>query len=549
VPDCTFILTDCERCSDPTTCTKCVLGADPPVFLDSDGNTCENCIDEECTSCDEEECNDCNEGWIVNPDDPLDCIPDCDFIDPDCEECSVVGVCDKCTDGTYWDSLLKECVDCDDSFDDCVLCDPNGCNECDTPDYILVGVECLPDCTRIDDQCDECASTSDCTQCLNGFYLTSGERCDPCHDSCETCVEDECLTCKNPDHELVTLDNGDVICDYVCDGIDNCETCDSPSNCVECEDGFMEWENSSGDTICIPICIDDEQWRDPNTHLCIDCDPSCDGCDPETGYCRECDDDYLAGVGEALEATKGYTPFGQVCIPGPCKEGCRVCSFEADFDDGEQVCSLCLDWYEYDAADNDCDEVICDIPAEFANEETLECEDCHENCLGCDGPEDTDCDKCALVDEDGNMAFDLTIYDLIDGVLEEIDHQCVPDCPDLFDEDEEEQLCVPSEPEGNVTVTPPVDPVEGPEINCNVKLQFDLSNVSNMCPEGNSLSYDIILHNNTVYDSSYLIPVIDATNAYVQAFYNGTDENFEMDFTESFDWEGNTDVHLQDAWT
>lgn len=545
IPDCTLYLNECTECSTPHNCTECSEETFPPVFLSSEINDCEQCLDPKCLSCDEDECNQCEEGWEVNPEDELDCIVECQFIDPKCEECSVEGVCDQCEDGTFWNGV--SCENCDSS---CELCDAAGCTECDFPDYLLIDHECVPNCSEIDDECTVCESTSDCTECSIGFYLSNGDRCNECGETCKNCDEDGCTECINPDHVLTTLDNGDVICDYDCSGIGNCEECNSPNSCVQCEDGYIEFLTTGvNDTICIPDCTDGEEWRNPQTYECIACDPSCDQCDPIDGECVECDDDFLSSVGGVIDPGKGYTPSGTVCTPGPCGDGCRVCSFEDNEEGGEQICSQCYEWYELNESTNECEEVICLYPEEFANEATEECEECHENCLGCTGPEDTDCEVCALEDEDGNMAYELTIYEIIDGENVAVDHQCVPDCPDLFEEDDDTQTCIPVEPEGNITITPPPSPVPGPNINCAMALEIVYEEVENLCPQGNSIEIEIKLITDAVFNPVYLTNVIDAANAHAAIFYDGSDEPFVQDFTEVFEWNGVTSHHLQDAWT
>jgi len=144
------------------------------------------------------------------------------------------------------------------------------------------------------------------------------------------------------------------------------------------------------------------------------------------------------------------------------------------------------------------------------------------------------------------MTFSKWIPDPLTGEL--VEH-CVPDCGDMYDENEESGECDPKEPEeGPIVITPPPEPVPEPPITCEQELEFDLTNVTNFCETGNSMSFsvEILPAGSVAYD--YIEAVNDAINAHVDAFYDGGDI-YLMDFTLPFEWNGETAHHVQNAWS
>jgi len=139
------------------------------------------------------------------------------------------------------------------------------------------------------------------------------------------------------------------------------------------------------------------------------------------------------------------------------------------------------------------------------------------------------------------MTYSLLITDPDTGEVTEL---CVPDCGDQHTENDDEGKCDPIDPEdGPPIVTPPPEPVPEPPITCEQELEFDLTSVSNLCDEGNQLDFDITLDTDAIFAPEPLQDVIDATNAYVAATYDGT-HTFPMDFTEIFEWNGVASHHL-----
>ena len=73
----------------------------------------------------------------------------------------------------------------------------------------------IVECSTIENCAENSCSSSGCTQCVDGYYLTEEGQCSACSDSLEYCATcssaDQCTTCS---HESLKVDDsGYCVCD------------------------------------------------------------------------------------------------------------------------------------------------------------------------------------------------------------------------------------------------------------------------------------------------------------------------------------------------
>lgn len=346
-----------------------------------------------------------------------------------CVACSTNNCAAECGDGT------GVCDDCATGFyrsgDDCVACEStcaenfweeHGCQEgAETQNRVCnacADQNCAGECADDTGQCDACAS---------GYFDSAGE--DPPAGTCTECAASGCgsgsyqaTTCS------ATTDNTCASCAAAC------STCDGPGadDCTECAPDYRDCGTGTcvnslcgtgGDcasaadcesgvctsTICqAPTCSDSVLNGDETD---VDCGgATCDGCDLDescsaNGDCADglyCDSDSCANCHEACETCDGADA-----------SACTACA-SGYYDSGgeEPPSGTCTAWStcsesEYAAspgsatADRDCQTLTtCDGDTEYEEEPPTEssdrvCGDCHERCVGCDGPELDECHVCA----------------------------------------------------------------------------------------------------------------------------------------------------------
>ena len=153
-----------------------------------------------------------------------------------CYLCSISTSCNECTAGNYLyesSSSIFECV-----------------NPCPTGTWLnSVNAKCVP-CTDNLDNCTSCSNSTSCETCKTNFYLNE--------DSTDIflCV----AACPLGINFFVflylkgswtnTINKKCVFCN---ESLNNCEECDSDSNCTNCETNYNFIVNN-GNFICVDTC-------------------------------------------------------------------------------------------------------------------------------------------------------------------------------------------------------------------------------------------------------------------------------------------------------
>ena len=264
---------DCMTCSgsEPWDCYTC---SDPNAYLvQTPGETIGSCA--------------CNDHYFPSQKTPLICT-ECDS---SCSNCTGSGV-DQCTSCTAHNAGTLtnpgECI-CNEGYFNtsasplvCSACNvacgrcngpsPNNCTSCNHLQY-LVNNSCVcvqglvinyttGQCLSCIDQCQECADTSTCSKCRDGFYYDAERaKCENCDASCKNCSgpnENQCFSCRISN---ITPSQYTNLC--TCDTNQYVET-PSPLVCKNCTEGCMEcislncFKCSQGYTLIGYSCARDE---------------------------------------------------------------------------------------------------------------------------------------------------------------------------------------------------------------------------------------------------------------------------------------------------
>ena len=213
---------------------------------------CEKCRDE-CASCQENSlwCDTCIAGFEWSP-----IMLQCEKIST--EHCYSVdyetGLCSVCEDGFTFDNEKRKCESCGTTDGFCSQCsfiieeDKEGSSgskeiRCDMCVHGFVWSREQRKCLRCSKNCEVCTTQSECSLCVEGFYLKGGQ-CVPLDiKSCDVMSESEgCLKCTDGSYRIKD-NNGKFKCEK-CDT--SCISCVSPSatSCTTC--GVTKFELFSG---------------------------------------------------------------------------------------------------------------------------------------------------------------------------------------------------------------------------------------------------------------------------------------------------------------
>ena len=256
----------CLKCSDRNQCTEpisdeyCLLGGGSTVYkLNSESDiyyrlnsgtgdyNCHDCSDifpdSNCYLCNSEaNCIKCNEGYALKDKagcEPIVALENDDEYFSDDNNINFY----KCGDTTLSQYAISDCKKCEFSLEKM----ENKCTSCDNGKIILDDNDniCIDLSTSIQTQIDnEKIVAND----LGTHYYT----CNKLFDNCDTCLINECSTCKN---NYAFLDNDKTICyskdnfvngHYFTDdgGINyysclaNCLECNDDSSCITCDEGY-----------------------------------------------------------------------------------------------------------------------------------------------------------------------------------------------------------------------------------------------------------------------------------------------------------------------
>ena len=188
---------NCVQCSGPDQCGRCREGM---AIIDGECKLCaENCAD-----CDMQTtmCLRCNSRFYPSADGRqcLPCLQGCfGCTGPTEQECTLcdlysgyIGV-----NGQHCRHLVDTCSDIRDFTDQGIHDYNRYCLGC-THGYYAVGYGQYDlDCVRCQYPCMNCQSSTECTRCALGSFMSNG-RCYPCPDDCTDCITDnKCIVCTD----------------------------------------------------------------------------------------------------------------------------------------------------------------------------------------------------------------------------------------------------------------------------------------------------------------------------------------------------------------
>ncbi|KAL7721960.1 Protein serine/threonine kinase [Entamoeba marina] len=284
---------NCEMNYQLNETNQCELISSPIISFDNnktmkcnDGyysNTyqCIQCDDDNCITCNSSQCLTCNTNNTLNN-------GNCQLNESNNgkEIRSNYGVID-CNDGYY--SNNSECIDCSLTFNNCGLCNINGCLSCSNGVIINNGSCSLnTNCLNISD--------SICLSCNDKGSWFNGNGCIECGDNCKNCINGYCIEC-NDDYILQSENNCVDTNQYP----DNCITLSYYGTCQKCSVGYYL-----------------------NNNLCYECSNECTTCQNLT-YCFECNDGYMLNSNNECVDMSELNANCKTAIPGS-SGGCAICN-------------------------------------------------------------------------------------------------------------------------------------------------------------------------------------------------------------------------------
>ncbi|KAL7721220.1 Protein serine/threonine kinase [Entamoeba marina] len=366
-------LTHCREC--PSNCLRCyngecincemnyqlnetnqcesITGIDVETFYNnkimkcSDGyysniNECIKCFDSNCITCDSLQCLICNTSFIITNDGT------CSSIQKEEEIISNYGVID-CNDGYY--SNNSQCIDCSLTFDNCEICDINGCLSCSNGVIINNGSCSLnTNCLNVDD--------SICLNCNDKGSWFNGNKCIECGDNCKNCINGYCIECN--DGYILQSDNN---CIGVNEYPDNCITISYYGTCQRCSVGYYL-----------------------NNNLCYECSNECTTCHNLT-YCFECNDGYMLNSTNECVDISTISSNCQQPIPGS-SGGCAICN--DGYYRNQTTCLSCISNCTECNNGESC--LICES-SYFLLNDASECIS-YDDLTNCETPTQSGCTKC-----------------------------------------------------------------------------------------------------------------------------------------------------------
>jgi hypothetical protein len=272
---------------------------------------------------------------------------------------------DRCSPGREWSG--SACVDCGagEYSDGVTACAPNTVANCALKDTTALA------CLTCDANFEEAGGL--CVACPAGHTSVAGGLCTYDHSALEQYCppgyfydNDDvfaCVACASGSWSAAGTSGTDsaaacTLCDANCVACDRatgqCHACvigwaPNPANRALCADcagvlsdgtacmpGITDYTHCGPGHECLdpPACLNcapcaPGTWSDGHEDNCTACSVTCDGCDPNTGYCTACD--------------SGYTFLGTACVlcddAHPCIPGAQPCAPGEELVAG--VCTLC----------------------------------------------------------------------------------------------------------------------------------------------------------------------------------------------------------------
>ncbi|EDR28439.1 protein serine/threonine kinase, putative [Entamoeba dispar SAW760] len=183
--------------------------------------------------------------------------------------------------------------------------------------YIMFGELCV------------CESSSKCTTCANGYYLTTYDTCASCSNSflfCETCNLTSCISCRFSNYVL--YDGQCIECSYSpctqCNILEECVSCSfSTGYCLDSSECVLQSEYNCG--VTTQKCRGGTCTSCANGYF-LSTNNKCDSCQKKYPYCSTCDSETCQScvVGYHL-STLGTCIKCENCGEAGCSEDGTVC--------------------------------------------------------------------------------------------------------------------------------------------------------------------------------------------------------------------------------
>ncbi|KAL4506089.1 hypothetical protein ABPG72_013850 [Tetrahymena utriculariae] len=415
---------NCQACSSTTACTVCKN----PFLLVFNKNCDDKCpdtyeIDQNHSACvcglNKTEINNsciCNQGFILEGN-------VCNPCPQNCSICSSTTQCTTCDNNYYLDYKSQCGTECPPTYQkDSKVCSClGGSTESPQKQCICGNTQVLENgnCENCSTDCLECSSTTSCTKCSDSTFLNFDNTCITlCKDT--FLHDDTNRKCYCPDNQSVIDGKCDCSVGFYRDNNnnncsscpENCDSCQSSTQCQKCKQGFYFDYNNN----CVPQCPDTYH-VDQMQQKCV-----CGSDQTENNHKCSCQDKYVFENGKCINCNLNCDQ----CISSATCQKCESIFFLVY----NQIClKNCPDTYEIN---NDSTACVCGQNKQETDkkctcikgffEKDKQCVGCISSCDVCSN--ETDCQKCSVNSYLNYM------------------NKCESDCPETFIKDDRNLKCI-----------------------------------------------------------------------------------------------------------
>jgi len=348
-----------------------------------------------------------------------------------CKSCSSLTVCTACFDNYFYgiigstalcysecplrfytNTQYKICQPCPydcftcDKYSNCLSCDPDN----DHRKLFSVTGRCLAlpgyydngtsACLNCPTTCSMCKSSSICSLCIQGYYLSARSTCEnicqrgsiqlitgnkvgactKCPYDCSYCnVQGQCTSCSDSSNREMNQDTLRCVpkIGYYDNGFEKCSKCqigcakcNSLDICLQCSQSYFLYNQS-----CFQNCPQ-RSYFDTSTYVCQLCPYDCLTCDSNRNCltCSDGDNRFYSNVKLRCLPKNGYFDNSSKTVAAKCPQGCASCS-------SSTLCTYCTDGY-FLASDNLCYFDSC--PSRYYKDSTTRtCQNCALDCYTC----------------------------------------------------------------------------------------------------------------------------------------------------------------------
>ncbi|EDR28406.1 protein serine/threonine kinase, putative [Entamoeba dispar SAW760] len=302
-------VTHCNICTEKGKCETCNSG-----YYLTDTKICQALTrtQNECIEYDgikeSNGCISCNDkSFIYNG----ECLL-CSSYYPNCEECSLEGLCLKCSEGYY--QVNGHCEECS-GINGCSKCSPNSdeCLECSSG--VLINGRCGSCKNRL---CNTCSSDDTCLSCISGYKLESG--------NCKSIYIKESIEYQNNKYKFNRFNSS---IRYVSSNDNNFVKCQP--NCQECKDNNC-------------VKCDDYYYLDKIKTTCVSCSSNCISCN-DSNTCIKCDSKTYLSNGKCIDIPHSHYKKTESSTE-LCSRAIFSCS-TCSIDQGNVICNSCIEDYAF----------------------------------------------------------------------------------------------------------------------------------------------------------------------------------------------------------